>query len=172
MIAALTRGRAWLWILLVASVLAALWPQTEHPDNTVLAAKPRADTPAATARPALRTREVPSLDFLPWRARLQTAESRRAHDLFSAHSWQPKVSLAPETMAPPAPKLPFTYGGSYQDGQSRMVYLMDGSKLHTVRTGDTVNATFRVDAIDAAAVTFIHLPTDTPLTLSTRSVQP
>ena len=57
-----------------------------------------------------------------------------------------------------APALPFTYGGRYTEGSNVFVFLNEGAKMHTVRQGDTVNATYRIDNIAPAAITLTYLP--------------
>ena len=68
-----------------------------------------------------------------------------------------------------APALPFSYGGRYTEGNKVFVFLSEGAKMHTVRQGDTVNATYRIEKIDAAAITLTYLPLGQQQTLQTGS---
>jgi hypothetical protein len=77
-----------------------------------------------------------------------------------------KVVVAAGPPAPPpapvAPPLPFTAVGFIQgqrigDGQQQ-TFIQQGEKLTVIRQGDTINNTYRVDAITAERIVVTYLP--------------
>ncbi len=88
-------------------------------------------------------------------------------DLFAPHHWRvaPVVSMAPPpVMAPPpppkpsAPPMPFRFIGKLDDNQDVRVFLQRGEKLYTVRVGDVIDRTYRVDGIHEARMSLTYLP--------------
>lgn len=163
-------GKSLLWMALLATVVAALWPLPEDrtPERTTDGA-PRQGREAR--KPATSPGEVatPQLRALS-RTNANTNATGRAEviDLFPSQDWTaPPPSAAPET--PGAPALPFTYGGSYTEGSHVFVFLKEGTKMQTVRQGDTVNATYRVDKISPAEITLTYIPLGIQQTLVTGS---
>jgi hypothetical protein len=100
-----------------------------------------------------------------------------ARDLFASQSWRPpapppapKIEIAappPEPPVPTAPVLPFTFLGAFEAaGATRVFYLAEADKVHTVSAGDTINALYRLDAVDAHGLVLVYLPLDTRQTLA------
>ena len=94
-------------------------------------------------------------------------------ELFASRSWQPPAPPPPkkvEVAAPPppppepppaptAPPLPFTLLGAFEAvGAAPVFYLAQADKVHVVSAGDTINALYRVDALDARGLTLVYLP--------------
>ena len=154
-------GRRVLWLVLALTVAAALWPVPEN--DAVDGAASRTSTPhgaALEAPPALQPRSL---------TQGRSAGEAEIVDLFPRQSFAPPVvSAAPEK--PVAPALPFTYGGRYTEGNNTIVFLNEGAKMHTVRLGDTVNGTYRIEKIDPDAITLSYLPLGQRQTLQTGSV--
>jgi hypothetical protein len=71
-----------------------------------------------------------------------------------------KVAVkAPPPPPPTAPPLPFSYMGMLKEGGgATVVFVVNGERLHTVRVGDVIDGTYRVEAIGAEGVTFVYLP--------------
>lgn len=87
-------------------------------------------------------------------------------DLFAVHSWYvapppppaPRVTAAPPPPAPSAPALPFRFLGRLDDSQAVQVFLQQGDRLHSVRVGDVIENTYRVERIQAAQMILTYLP--------------
>ncbi len=79
-------------------------------------------------------------------------------DLFSVPiTSAPKQVARPvviKPVAPQAPKtvaLPFNYIGMFESDQTTTLFLMEGSRLHLVQEGETINDEFRLQRIDRSA---------------------
>ena len=101
-------------------------------------------------------------------------------DPFAPRLWQapPAAPAAPLSVAlvtaqpalPPAqagpPPLPFRFTGRLIDGNDQVVYLSRGDQILVVRNGETLEDTYRVIALDARRMEFLHIPTGEKQTLS------
>ena len=158
-------GKRLLWMVLLLTVVAALWPVPEDDSAGGVATQ----APGARKRASLGTPRIQQLHPLtpPGPAR-----EREITDLFPRQGWTPPAiaSAAPEK--PTAPPLPFTYAGRYTEGSNIIVYLNEGAKMHKVRLGDTVNATYKIENIAPAAITLTYLPLGLQQTLQTGSATP
>ncbi|MFL6563972.1 MAG: hypothetical protein ACJ8G5_03490, partial [Burkholderiales bacterium] len=107
------------------------------------------------------------------------AQTRPEGDAFAAHSWQPPPSpppvktIAPEPEladpppAPVAPPLPFTFLGAFEaTGGKRVLYIVEGDKVHAVSEGESVNELYQVEAVGADEMVFTYLPLKLKQTLS------
>lgn len=89
-------------------------------------------------------------------------------DLFAPHNWYvappaltpqalaPRVSLPPP--APIAPPLPFHFIGKLDNSGEVQIFLQNGEQLYTVRVGDVIDNTYRVEVIQQALMTLTYLP--------------
>ncbi|WP_137939949.1 hypothetical protein [Chitinivorax sp. B] len=67
--------------------------------------------------------------------------------------------LVDTTPPPPqAPALPFVYLGQFRDGNVVSVYLEHNGEPLTVKPGETIQQTYRLDAMNAQGLTFTYLP--------------
>ena len=133
----------------------------------------RPETPAAAA-PAPAAQRPPSrsegvrIDLL----RRET-QTRPEGDAFAAHSWQPPppppprpklIAPEPEAADPPpappvAPPLPFTFLGAFEaTGGKRVLYLVEGDKVHAVSEGEMVNELYQVEAVGPDEMVLMYLP--------------
>ena len=153
------RGKSLLWVALLATVVAVVWPMPEDrpAERTVDAALPQGREARKHATPpdeasALRLRALSKTD-----SNMNSPGRTDGVDLFPSQDWTaPPPSAAPE--APTAPALPFAYGGRYTEGSKVFVFLKEGTKMQAARQGDTVNATYRIDKISPAEITLTYLP--------------
>jgi hypothetical protein len=76
---------------------------------------------------------------------------------------KPVVVVAPPPPPPVAPPLPFTFVGMVEEGTPKpQAFLSRGDELLVVSAGDLLdNGAYRVDALSAGQIVFIHLPTNT-----------
>lgn len=109
------------------------------------------------------------------------AQPRPEGDAFAAHSWQPPppppprpklIAPEPELADPPppapvAPPLPFSFLGAFEAvGGKRVLYLVEGDKVHAVSEGEMVNELYQVEAVGADEMVFMYLPLKERQTLS------
>lgn len=150
-----------LWIALLLTVAAALWPV---PENDI------AD--GVSARPSRGRNRSSIVDVPQQQLRSLTppapARERKIVDLFPRQDWTASIADA-AAEKPSAPPLPFTYAGRYIEGSNVIVYLNEGATMHKVRQGDTVAATYRIDSIAPAAIKLTYLPLGLRQTLPTGS---
>lgn len=84
-------------------------------------------------------------------------------NLFAPVSWLPpapppppqKVVAAPPPQAPP---LPFRFVGMLEDATRPSAFLARGEALLIVQAGDTVDASYRVDAVSPTEIALTYLP--------------
>ena len=90
---------------------------------------------------------------------------------FATMSWLPPppppprpvvVAIAPPA-APVAPPLPFAFVGMVEQGTPKpQAFLSRGEDLLVVAAGDLIDhGTYRIEAMNAGQIVFIHLPTNT-----------
>ncbi len=138
---------------------------TASPATTTSAPKP--------SRTAAPKAEAPAgeLDL----ARLMRARGGSSADAFAPRNWEPpprKLSAkeaalaAPPPPPPQAPALPFVYVGMLADDERTTVFLSQGSRDIAVRTGETIDGTYRVDAVHADRIELTYLPLRQRQTLS------
>jgi hypothetical protein len=75
---------------------------------------------------------------------------------------EPAVPVPPP--APPA--LPFRFVGKFVENGATRLLLANGDKEHNVSGGETLEGTYRVDAISEQSVAFTYLPMNAPQTLA------
>lgn len=158
-------GKRLLWVVLLLTVVAALWPVPEDDGAGGVATQ----APAARKRASLSAPRIQELHPLT-----PSGAARKSDiaDLFPRQGWTPPVAASAAPEKPTAPPLPFTYAGRYTEGSNIIVYLNEGAKMHKVRLGDTVNATYRIENIAPAAITLTYLPLGLQQTLQTGSATP
>lgn len=106
---------------------------------------------------------------LPERAALGAPHA----DLFGAKSWQaPRATGAAAAHAPSAPRvpaMPYRYAGkAVHEGQTK-VYLAKGERVFPIRTGDTLDGAYRVQAIENTRITLLYLPLGRKETIPVKS---
>lgn len=157
--------REWALLALALSVIVvAVVTNEQEGENgdTAISEVTRADRKNADSP---RKADAGDLDLTQLRRVASAAEPGNA---FESKSWYvppppPPPSLAPPPMplpppAPTAPPLPFTYLGKYQDSAVPVIFLVRGDRILTVRTGDVIEGTYRVDGIVGATLGLTYLP--------------
>ena len=152
--------RGWiLGVLLCATLAATVWVSLG--DTATDAPEPALAAPEAPRLPSRReaASDTPRL-HLDRLSRRVTADPTQ--NAFANRSWvtpPPPVQEAPP--APPtAPALPFTYMGKMQEGESGpvTVYLVQGEQAYSVKKGDVIDKTYRVESITADQIVMTYLP--------------
>jgi hypothetical protein len=151
----------WLAAALVATVIAALWPQPE--DDAIVPARPA--PPAAHPAPAAPA-STPAVPAPAQRERLIAMQG----NLFPQQTWQPpppppKPHTPPPPPPPQAPPLPFKYLGHWEEGGRKTLLLVQGEQPIPVQPGQTLAGGWRVDTISEHAVVFTYVPLDLQTTL-------
>lgn len=124
-----------------------------------------AESAPAAAAPELAVARVATLrqagEVSPPRANVFASKS------FYVPRPKPKrvTVVAPPPPPPVAPPLPFTYMGVLKEGGNTVVFVVSGERLHSVRVGDVIDGTYRVEAVNAEEVTFVYLPMNEKQTL-------
>lgn len=117
-------------------------------------------TSATATTPALAVAHIVSLR--------QADETPPSANVFAPKSFYVPVAAPPPPPPPPptAPPLPFTYMGMLKEaGGSTVVFVVRGERLHSVRIGDVIDGTYRVEAVGPEEVTFVYLPMNEKQTL-------
>ncbi len=110
-----------------------------------------------------------AIPVAPTALRLERLDQRRsvAADpqalLFEPQVWQapsrPALPAEPaEAPSPQAPPFPYAYLGGMTEDRVRTAFFGRGDEVLSVRTGDTVDGAFRVDALDESRMTLTYLP--------------
>ncbi len=134
-----------------------------------------------SARPAVAT--APAQDEADVRIAPRQPAERPGTDLFASHSWAPKPPPAPppapvsvpepvvpKVEPPSAPPLPFRYLGQIESRSRAIVFLIRGEELVIAAAGDTIDNSYRIEAIGDTTVEFVYLPLGVRQSLSVPSV--
>lgn len=150
-------------------------PRTDVSSNRVATSQPFSNvgtTPTQVVQSVGANKassEAVSLEALIPRSQLismPNSESRPGRDLFAGRSWTPPPlpvkALPPAAPALPAaqvaPPLPFTYVGKKLEADVWEVFLQRGEQSFLVRTGATIEGTYRVDSITPQRLNMTYLP--------------
>ena len=142
-------------VLIVLLVGLAVWVAIDlrsPPAATKSAATPTAAPVGPSAQTSTETqRGIPA----------RPALRRIGSDPFSPQSWRPppKPAAASAPPAPVTPPLPFRFAGQFHRDSGVEVYLARGEEVFAAREGDTLDGQYKVEAVRAAEVTFVYLPT-------------
>lgn len=163
--------KPWQWIAII-SVTAAL---------VVMAPEDTADTrtgpdsaqsnainsTSASGRDAPHAAGRVELELLN-KLKMQRQQRGKVSDVFNQTA-QYVPSAAPKFVAPPqpvvlapvapvAPPIDFTYLGRYGEADSRIVVLSRGDRVYTVKVGDVIENTYRIEKFTPGMVNFTYLP--------------
>lgn len=88
-------------------------------------------------------------------------------ELFDARTWQspPAPSARQDAPPPSAPTLPFVYLGKMIYDGATTVFLASQDRNFTVKEGDVIDGSYRVDSIKGPLLTLTYLPLDTQQTM-------
>jgi hypothetical protein len=158
----IARGR---WILVLAVLLATgtYWFLREPTPEPVI---PRAHS--SSPDPAAHPPEAPAARGM---ASVSPEGERERVDPFAPRTWEPPpviaTPVAPLPPPPPqAPPLPFRFFGRIVDpGQPPSFVLTRGTELITVRVGDRIEPSYRVDKFDGTMLHLVYLPLNIHQTL-------
>lgn len=151
-------------LLFAALAVTLILVFTGEDDEVVPASEPRAATTTRRASAPPRVEPAPILNSA---ALQREALDVDAVDIFRPKSWYvaPPPPKAVKPPPPSAPPLPFAYLGKIEEGGVTTVFLTRQGNNYSVRKGDSIDSTYRVDEISPGAVTFTYLPLNTRQTL-------
>lgn len=152
MTTALSSRQGILFLALAATLAAAFWVSRQD-DTRATAVKRAALRLPAPSSPLTPPATLPAAHTLrlPVRALVDTPVT----DIFaSATARQVTPSTTEKPVAPP---LPFNFIGRYVEAGVTYVFLELDSQLHTVKAGDTIDNTYRIERIDKD-IHLIYLP--------------
>jgi hypothetical protein len=171
----------WIAIILVTAALVVMAPS----DETEVARKgagpaqsgPKVPAPASDREPAHAVGRV-ELELLN-KLKGQRQEKGKVSDVFNqtaeyvAHPLPkfvappPPVDLPPPVVVPVAPPMDFVYLGRYGEADSRIVVLSKGDRVYTVKVGDVIENTYRIEKFSPGMVNFTYLPLNITQSLTT-----
>ena len=180
------RGR-WVWISAAAIVTAilAIWPDTQEVETISSPRKRSAATrhEGQVANDEQRVRggaESLRVESLKLENLIRVDSKVEKTNPFAPLSWyRPPPTLPPKAMLPAlpeeqvapviptAPPLPFSYMGSYEDGNKRLIMLVRGGQMYTLSEGDNIDNLYRVESIEGNKVDIVYLPLGVTQTIDT-----
>ncbi len=88
-------------------------------------------------------------------------------------SWTPPPPVATTAPIPTVPPFPFQYMGKLVlDDGATTVYLTKGDEIYTVRTGEVIAGSYRVDTLGADYIEVTYLPLDKKQNVAFSSILP
>ncbi len=134
--------------------------------------RPAPDDATAEGERALKKERLSGDVLIAQAEELDPAQLRRKPasgepaNAFESKSWYvPPPPPPPAPPAPPlpppvptAPPLPFTYLGQYQDSDKPVILLVKQDRIYTVKAGDVIEGTYRVEGIVGATLGLTYLP--------------
>ena len=158
-----TRTR-WLVLsgLLTATLVAVVWVDDKTDPGAGAAVESRE---SKVAHKKTKTQNLRlSLEKLQ---RSPSEESAQLDDLFKPKSWYvPPPPPKPGPPPPPAPPpLPFKYLGKMMEEGKLTVFITNQDRNYAVKTGDTIEGSYRVDSVETQRVLFTYLPLNMQQTL-------
>jgi hypothetical protein len=154
-------------VLAAVTTSIGLWAAGEDPSPGTRSER-QAPRDAASGANLAAPSEVLHLRFAA-----RTLPPQPANGLFEARSWEPPpppplrprlIAPEPELEDPPppapvAPPLPFTFLGAFKaEGGKRVLYLVEGDRVHAVSEGEMVNELYQVEAVGENEMVFVYLP--------------
>lgn len=121
---------------------------------------PRARGPSAArdvADPAASAARVPGLELERLARRAQRGAERDPFSALAAEEVRRNAPPPPPPPPPQAPPLPFTYLGKVIDAGGATVFLTNGDRNWVVRSGETIDGAYRVEAIGDRTMTLTYL---------------
>lgn len=158
-----------LMIALAATIAAIVYPVDKAVEGDTIV-----NTESAKPR---ETRVANSVEHDMAEPSLEDGETA---DPFAPRGWQApppppapavtKTVAAPVLVGPPAleapPPLPYKFMGRLDDAGVEVVYLSKGDQSLIARSGETLDGTYKIVAMDSQHIEFEHLPTNSRQTLS------
>lgn len=96
----------------------------------------------------------------------------KSGNAFGSTSWYvpPPPPPPPKPQPPPpptAPPMPFSFLGQYEEAKGRVILLVKGDQVYTVKVGDVIENTYRLDRADHGTVDMTYLPLNIKQSINT-----
>lgn len=169
----------WIAIILVTAALVVMAPSDEADVAKNGAGPEQSSAKAATqARDSSHPAGRVELELL-YKLKGQRQEKGRVSDVFNQTAEYvaptrtkfvpppPPVDLPPPVVVPVAPPMDFVYLGRYGEADSRIVVLSKGDRVYTVKVGDVIENTYRIERFTPGMVNFTYLPLNITQSLTT-----
>jgi hypothetical protein len=162
----LKKRRIVLVVALVMTLVAAGWVGKDEDSAApvVAASRPAGKAERRDARTGGKKGGAPELQLeLLNRQPMKTG----SEEMFAGKSWYvPPPPPPPVPPPPPAPPpLPFTYLGKLLEGERSVVFLTKLNRNYTVKPGDIIENTYRVEEIRVPMMTLTYMPLNMKQTL-------
>ncbi len=133
-----------------------------------LAAQPQAPTQALETRGAVAIAALRNpFESVPWLTPRAAPQAAAPIGAVAPPAIVEPLMTAAEPPPEPPLQLPYKYLGMHaEQGASPSVFLVLGERLIVARSGDAVEGGFRLDAVSAAELTFVHVERNVTLHLS------
>jgi hypothetical protein len=169
----------WIAIILVTAILVVMAPsgETEVAGTGGSLARSNSQTPTSDRNSANSTGRV-ELELLN-KLKAQRQEKNKVSDVFNQTAEYfapvpakfvappPPVALPPPVAVPVAPPMDFVYLGRYGEADSKIVVLSKGDRVYTVKIGDIIENTYRIEKLAPGMVYFTYLPLNITQSLTT-----
>ena len=163
----MNKRHVFLAIALLATIGLALTVADDEESGAAAVSEPtRAATPSRRDLPAAQVGAAPAPQIAALQPRAEASADQFAGAAFAARTWDPPPPPPPRPGPPVAPPLPFTYfGKKFEDG-SWEVFVDLGERVVVVQERDLIAQHWRVDKIEATAMTLTYLPLNQKQSLS------
>ena len=149
-------------ILLLGLTLSATAWVSQHDEPAVVVAEANAVGPTKQVQPEKRlaTGSATVSGGLKLEKLQREPGEDPETDLFAAKSWYvPPPPPKPVPPPPPsAPPLPFAYMGKLIEDGQLTVFLTKQDRNYVVKTGDTIDGTYKIEEVSARMMTLTYLP--------------
>jgi hypothetical protein len=168
----------WIAIILVTLALLVLAPEDDSvsPKGASSAHSNSQDLSSASDRKTSNAAGRVELELLN-KLKMQRQDKGKVNDVFNQTEAEvphaapkyvaPPVELPPAVEVPTAPAMSFTYLGRYGESETRIVVLSKGDRVYTVKVGDVIENTYRVEKFTPGMVNFTYLPLNITQSLTT-----
>jgi len=62
--------------------------------------------------------------------------------------------------------MPFSFLGTYEEGETRIILLVKGERIYTVSEGEVIDNTYRVERLNGGQLEVTYLPLNIKQTIS------
>jgi hypothetical protein len=164
--------RPWHKWVLAAAMAVAIFLSASDEGQQAESKQAHASVPQ-TLEPEQRPQPVPRVELERLgRPNAKVAADPAVRNTFSAISWpfRPPAPAPPPqagSTAPPAPPMPFSYLGRYEEAGRLVIMLVRAERIYTVSEGEVIENTYRVERLTRGWLEMTYLPLNIKQTIST-----
>lgn len=148
-----------IWIGLAITLLMVYWVEQQEDDIEAVEVR-------APESVQVQTFQMTQNDVIDEDIQLRNRVIETPKNLFAVPQIaEPQIAVDPLPAQPVMPANPYIYVGKLiEDGEMR-VFLTNGQKNYVVKTGDTLENTWRVQSIESTEMILVNLPTQTQVSV-------